>query len=154
MTVTATLYDTGGDRAGDPGERRDHPADVHRRHGRERRLQWGYANITIPAGLKSAAGFITTAQDADADDETFTVALGDLSSVTNVTSGTGHLGAGQDQGRRNRFAFAGGAECGHRLGKPGVRVRDDRLRDAGVGARAQPGPVCRGTDGIPGPGRL
>ena len=33
------------------------------------------ASITIPAGLSSATGTITTSQDADADDETFTVAL-------------------------------------------------------------------------------
>ena len=45
------------------------------------------ASITIPAREFSAEGTITTAQDTDADDETFTVALGDLSSVTNVTSG-------------------------------------------------------------------
>ena len=44
-------------------------------------------DITIPAGTTSAAAFITTAQDTDADDETFTVSLGDLSSLTNVTSG-------------------------------------------------------------------
>ena len=45
------------------------------------------SSITIPAGEFSAEGTITTAHDTDADDETFTVALGDLSSVTNVTTG-------------------------------------------------------------------
>ncbi len=45
------------------------------------------SSITIPAGDTSGEGTISTAQDADADDETFTVSLGDLSSLTNVTSG-------------------------------------------------------------------
>ena len=36
------------------------------------------ASIAIPAGSTSATGTITTADDADADDETFTVALGTL----------------------------------------------------------------------------
>ena len=45
------------------------------------------SSITIPAGDISGEGTISTAQDTDADDETFTVSLGDLSSLTNVTSG-------------------------------------------------------------------
>ena len=45
------------------------------------------SSITIPAGETSAEGTITTAQDTDADDEIFTVSLGDLSTLTNVTSG-------------------------------------------------------------------
>ncbi len=36
------------------------------------------ASITIPSGQTSASGTITTTRDADADDETFTVALGTL----------------------------------------------------------------------------
>ena len=38
------------------------------------------SSITIPAGSTSATGDITTAQDSDVDDETFTVALGTLPS--------------------------------------------------------------------------
>ena len=45
------------------------------------------SSITISAGDTSGEGTITTAQDTDADDETFTVALGDLTTVAGVTSG-------------------------------------------------------------------
>ena len=44
------------------------------------------ASITIAGGSASGAGTITTAQDADTDDETFTVALGSLPS--SVTAGS------------------------------------------------------------------
>ena len=44
------------------------------------------ASITIPAGFTSAAGTITTSDDTDGDDETFTVALGSLPS--GLTAGT------------------------------------------------------------------
>ncbi len=44
------------------------------------------ASIEIPANEASGAGEITTAQDSDTDDETFTVALGDLPGI--VAAGT------------------------------------------------------------------
>ena len=44
------------------------------------------ASIEIPANEASGAGAITTADDSDTDDETFTVALGDLPAV--VAAGT------------------------------------------------------------------
>lgn len=44
------------------------------------------ASITINAGVTSGTGTITTAQDADTDDETFTVALGNVPST--VTAGS------------------------------------------------------------------
>ena len=44
------------------------------------------AGITIPGGQTSGTGAITTAQDADTDDETFTVSLGGLPSL--VTAGS------------------------------------------------------------------
>ena len=44
------------------------------------------ASIAIPAGFTSAAGTVTTVEDADGDDETFTVALGSLPS--GLTAGT------------------------------------------------------------------
>ena len=47
----------------------------------------GETSITISAGSSRGNAIITTAEDTDADDETFTVSLGDLSAVENVTSG-------------------------------------------------------------------
>ena len=44
------------------------------------------ASITIPVGGTSATGTITTVEDADGDDETFTVALGSL--PADLTAGT------------------------------------------------------------------
>ena len=44
------------------------------------------ASITVSAGATSGTGTITTAQDADSDDETFTVALGSLPPA--VTAGS------------------------------------------------------------------
>ncbi len=63
-------------------------------------------SITIPAGDTSAEGTISTAQDTDADDETFTVALGDLSSLTNVTSGP--VASGQVRINDDETASVGG----------------------------------------------
>ena len=45
------------------------------------------SSITIASGSTTGTGIITTIDDTDADDETFTVALGDLSRVRGVTSG-------------------------------------------------------------------
>ena len=44
------------------------------------------ASITLPAGVTSATGTVSTVEDADGDDETFTVALGSLPS--GLTAGT------------------------------------------------------------------
>ena len=44
------------------------------------------ASITIDAGVTSGTGTITTAQDADTDDETFTVALGNVPSTVSAGS--------------------------------------------------------------------
>ena len=44
------------------------------------------ASITLPAGFTSAAGTVTTVEDDDGDDETFTVALGSL--TTGLTAGS------------------------------------------------------------------
>ena len=44
------------------------------------------ASITLPAGFTSAAGTVTTVEDDDGDDETFTVALGSL--PTGLTAGS------------------------------------------------------------------
>ncbi len=45
------------------------------------------ASITITAGDFTGEAIISTTDDTDADDETFTVALGDLTSVRGVTTG-------------------------------------------------------------------
>ena len=45
------------------------------------------SSITITAGDFNGEAIISTTDDTDADDETFTVALGDLSTVRGVTSG-------------------------------------------------------------------
>ena len=52
------------------------PLSLTHAHGTAEDGDYGaLASITIPAGASSATGTITTSRDADADDETFTVAL-------------------------------------------------------------------------------
>ena len=72
------------------------------------------ASITIPAGGTSATGTISTTDDADGDDETFTVALGSLPS--GLAAGTRVLGGGDDHRQRGAAAAAahGAADGGVR----------------------------------------
>ena len=86
VTVTVTLVTPAGDQPGTLAS--DVTIPLTLTAGTAESGDYGtLSSITIPAGEFSAEGTITTAHDTDADDETFTVALGDLSSVTNVTSG-------------------------------------------------------------------
>ena len=86
VTVTVTLVTPAGDQPGTLAS--DVTIPLTLTAGTAESGDYGtLSSITIPAGEFSAEGTITTAQDTDADDETFTVSLGDLSSVTNVTSG-------------------------------------------------------------------
>ena len=78
VTVTATLSRTLGSAVTIPLTVTDGTAEAED-HGT-------LASITVTGGQTSASGTITTAQDTDTDDETFTVALGTLPS--SVVAGT------------------------------------------------------------------